>query len=327
MANSATRLLTLIQLLQTRTNQKAADLAAALGVSVRTLHRYMNMLDEMGIPIYTERGPHGGFSLTPGYRMPPLVFTAEEAAVLALGAGLAGELFGSLYADAARAALAKLENVLPESQRQEAAWARRSLVSTGLHRADLQAIVPYLEDLRRAIRSRLRIFIRYGGAGKGGSTHRSVDPYALAFRWGWWYLVGFCHLRRDLRLFRVDRIRELKVLDETFRPPDDFDARVYLEHTFDSSPQIVVRLRFHPEYAFLAEENRLTWDQMAGFADGSIEVSFKVPDAYWGASMALGFGPAAVVVDPPEVQRLTAAWAADVIRQYPPGALEEEAGG
>ena len=79
MANTATRLITLIFLLQNRPNQKASELAEKLGVSLRTVHRYFEMLDEMGIPVYSERGPNGGFSLVRGYKMPPLVFTLEEA--------------------------------------------------------------------------------------------------------------------------------------------------------------------------------------------------------------------------------------------------------
>ena len=92
MTNTATRLITLIMLLQRRPNQKAAELAGALGVSVRSLHRYVGMLEEMGIPLYSERGPAGGFSLVRGYRMPPLVFTPAEAVSISLGARLVGEL-------------------------------------------------------------------------------------------------------------------------------------------------------------------------------------------------------------------------------------------
>jgi len=110
MANSASRLLTLILLLQRQPGEKAADLAAELGVSTRTLHRYLATLDEMGIPIYSERGPYGGFSLVRGYKMPPLVFTPEEAAAVSLGASLVGEMWGRLYQEAAQGALAKLEH-------------------------------------------------------------------------------------------------------------------------------------------------------------------------------------------------------------------------
>ncbi|HHX65747.1 MAG TPA: HTH domain-containing protein, partial [Chloroflexi bacterium] len=82
MSHVATRLLSLILLLQSRRNWKAAHLAAELGVSERTVLRYMSMLDEMGVPVYSERGPYGGFSLMRGYRLPPLLFTPEEATVL-----------------------------------------------------------------------------------------------------------------------------------------------------------------------------------------------------------------------------------------------------
>ena len=117
MTKPASRLITLIMLLQNRSNQKAAGLVDRLGVSVRTLHRYFAMLDEMGIPIYAERGPYGGFSLVRGYKMPPLVFTPEEAAAVSLGTGLVEDLWDNLYRQAAQAALAKLENLLPEQQR------------------------------------------------------------------------------------------------------------------------------------------------------------------------------------------------------------------
>src|SRR5512136_3188331 len=97
MSNSATRLITLIMLLQRQPNRKAADLAEKLGVSVRSLHRYIAMLDEMGIPVYTERGPHGGFSLVRGYKLPPLVFTPQEATAVCLGASLVDEIWGGVY--------------------------------------------------------------------------------------------------------------------------------------------------------------------------------------------------------------------------------------
>src|SRR5512146_3339387 len=122
MPNTATRLITLILLLQRQPGQKAAVLAEQLGVSVRTLHRYIGMLDEMGIPVYSERGPYGGFSLVRGYRMPPLVFTPEEAVAVYLGTSLVREIWGRLYQEAAQGALAKLDNVLPEEQQHEVAW-------------------------------------------------------------------------------------------------------------------------------------------------------------------------------------------------------------
>ena len=112
MTTPATRLITLIMLLQRKPNQTASELAGELGVSVRTLHRYMGMLEKMGIPIYAERGRCGGFSLVRGYKLPPLIFTPQEAVAVYLGASLVGEMWGRLYQEPARGAIAKLDSVL-----------------------------------------------------------------------------------------------------------------------------------------------------------------------------------------------------------------------
>ncbi|MFN2224893.1 MAG: helix-turn-helix transcriptional regulator, partial [Anaerolineae bacterium] len=78
-------MISIILMLQSRGTLKAGELAEELDVSERTIHRYMGMLDELGIPIYSERGPYGGFSLVRGYKLPPLIFTPEEATALYLG--------------------------------------------------------------------------------------------------------------------------------------------------------------------------------------------------------------------------------------------------
>ena len=184
MTNTATRLITLIFLLQNQPNQKASELAEKLGVSLRTVHRYFEMLDEMGIPVYSERGPYGGFSLVRGYKMPPLVFTLEEAVAIVLGTGIVEEMWGELYRDAARGALAKIENLLPDEQAREVTWARGSLIATGMNRSDLKALTPILERLRRAIREHRRVEMKYQTSQVPHPTQRGLDPYALVHRWG-----------------------------------------------------------------------------------------------------------------------------------------------
>ncbi len=260
MTSPASRLITLIMLLQNRPNQKAGELAGKLGVSVRTLHRYFEMLDEMGIPIYSERGPQGGFSLVRGYKMPPLVFTPEEAVAVHLGTSLVGEMWGQLYREAAEGALAKLDNVLPDEQRREAAWARRSLVATGMHRADPSLLSPLLDKIRTGARQQRQVRIRYQGSTSDQTSERLVDPYALAHRSGWWYLVGYCHLRQGLRTFRVDRIQELELLSQKFQERENFDVRAYLEAWFNDQPAVRARLRFEPEAAYIATSNLATWE-------------------------------------------------------------------
>ncbi len=316
MSTTATRLITLIMSLQRQPNQKAVDLAAKLGVSVRTLHRYFGMLDEMGIPIYAERGPYGGFSLVRGYKLPPLIFTPEEAVALYLGTSLVSEMWGKLYQESAQGALAKLENVLPDEQRNEIAWARRTLVATGMHRADPSALAPTLEKLRRAAREGQRVKMQYQSTTGDKATERQVDPYALVHRSGWWYLVGYCHLRDAPRTFRVDRIQSLELLSQSFQPPDNFDIHAYLESKFGDQMVMRAKLRFRPEGAYVAISNRSIWEALEENPDGSVDVVLSAPDLPWLASISLSFATLVTVLEPPELREMVRDWAGAVVEQY-----------
>ena len=101
MANVATRLLSMLFLFQSRRRWTVRELAEELDVSPRTVHRYITMLEELGIPLYSERGPYGGFSLLRSYKLPPIIFTPEEASVLYMGARLVTDFWGKTFQDAA----------------------------------------------------------------------------------------------------------------------------------------------------------------------------------------------------------------------------------
>lgn len=316
MTNTATRLITLIFLLQNQPNQKASELAEKLGVSLRTVHRYFEMLDEMGIPVYSERGPYGGFSLVRGFKMPPLVFTLEEAVAVALGTGLVQELWGDLYREAAHGALAKLENLLPEEQTREVAWARSSLAVTGLHRANLKMQTPALEKLRRAIRELRSVNMLYQTSQVPHPTERGLDPYALVHRWGWWYVIGFCHVRKEIRTFRVDRITEVTLLETRFLKSQEFDLQEYLQTEMNTQPQITARLKFDAVSANIVAGNQSYWQSVEPQADGTVEVTLLSPTLEWAASTVLMYGPAVKVLEPPALRAMVSEWLEVTIQKY-----------
>lgn len=316
MTNTATRLITLIFLLQNQPNQKASELAEKLGVSLRTVHRYFEMLDEMGIPVYSERGPYGGFSLVRGYKMPPLVFTLEEAVAIVLGTGIVEEMWGELYREAARGALAKLENLLPEEQLHEVAWARGSLVATGMNRADLKALTPALEKLRRAIREHRSVDMKYQTSQVPHPAQRGLDPYALVHRWGWWYVIGFCHVHQEVRTFRVDRIFEIALSNTTFAQLSGFTLQDYLKNEMQSQPQVIARLRFEPDAVNIIAGNHSYWETIESKPDGSVEVTFPSPTLEWAASTTLAYGPAVEVLEPLELRAIVAEWLNATMRKY-----------
>ncbi|HND48244.1 MAG TPA: YafY family protein [Anaerolineales bacterium] len=316
MTNTATRLITLIFLLQNQPNQKASELAEKLGVSLRTVHRYFEMLDEMGVPVYSERGPYGGFSLVRGYKMPPLVFTLEEAVAVVLGTGLVQELWGDLYRESANGALAKLENLLPEEQTREVAWARSSLAVTGLHRANLKMQTPALEKLRRAIRELRSVNMLYQTSQVPHPAERGLDPYALVHRWGWWYVIGLCHVHNEVRTFRVDRISEVTLSENIFVKSTGFDLQAYLNMEMQSQPQITARLKFDVASANIVSGNRSYWQNVEPQADGSVEVTFLSPTLEWAASTVLMYGPAVEVLEPPALRSMVAEWLEVTIQKY-----------
>jgi predicted DNA-binding transcriptional regulator YafY len=274
------------------------------------------MLDEMGIPVYSERGPYGGFSLVRGYKMPPLVFTLEEAVAVVLGTGIVEEMWGDLYREAARGALAKLENLLPEEQACEVAWARQSLVATGMNRADLKTLTPALEKLRRAIREHRSVEMNYQSSQVPHPSRRELNPYALVHRWGWWYVVGFCHVHQEVRTFRVDRIFEIALQERTFTPAVDFNLQEHLKNDLQAQTKIVARLRFEPGFADLLAGNHSYWETMERQANGSVEVTFAAPTLEWAASNALAYGPAVEVLEPQALRVMVAEWIEATGRKY-----------
>jgi len=303
MTNVATRLLTLIFLLQKRPSWKSAELAAELDVSPRTILRYMGMLDEMGVPIYSERGPNGGFSLVRGYKLPPLIFSAEEATVLYMGANLIREVWGQTYATAVTSVTAKLDNVLPDDLRAEVAEAQQNLVVlAGLTHGDVRPWEQTIHVLRHCISERCCARIVYHGRSRQGETTRSVEPYALALLWGNWYLVGFCRLREEMRTFRLERIREVTALDERFVRPREFAVRDYLQRTMpQSEPAIRVVVQIAPRAAMAVRERHSDWMELTEHEDGSLTVRFTVAGLGWATGWVLGLGGAAQVLEPPEL--------------------------
>ncbi|KAB8145911.1 YafY family transcriptional regulator [Chloroflexia bacterium SDU3-3] len=316
MANTATRLITLIMLLQRQPNQTAAQLAQELAVSVRTVQRYIAMLEEIGIPVYAERGPHGGYALVRGYKMPPLIFTPEEAVAVSLGTSLLEEIWGRLYQEGARGALAKIENVLPDDQRHEVAWARQNVLSIGTNWLDPNLAVSYLGQLRDAIRERQRICIHYRTRSQPEAEQRDVDPYKLVSRWGWQYCIGYCHARQEPRTFRLDRIVALKRLDQTFPEPTHFDLAAYLASNPFFQATVRVRLRFGAAAAAVVLDNRVYWESIEEQPDGALVVSFTAPDLEAAAGQVLRVGLGSTIIEPEGLRALVHAQASALANHF-----------
>jgi len=215
--------LALLELLQTGGLHTVATLAARLDVDERTLRRYARHLTDLGIPIESRRGRYGGYQLTPGYKLPPLMLTDDEAAAVVLGL-VAGQRTGltSTAGVAADSASAKVRRVLPAALRDRLA----ALLSAAEFTSPAWSATPPGTDvllvLADAARRKQPVEITYT-SWRGGSSARRLEPYGLVFHAGRWYVTGADSLRGSVRTFRLDRIAAATLVDGTFEVPADFD--------------------------------------------------------------------------------------------------------
>jgi predicted DNA-binding transcriptional regulator YafY len=213
----------MLELLQTHHRLTGADLGARLGVDERTVRRYAATLAELGIPVVAARGRYGGYRLSPGYKLPPLMLTDEEAVAVVLGLLAASRLGLETEAPATGIALAKIRRVLPATLSERLAGVQESLGFT-LERREGAArpATATLLSLGAATRANRRVSLTYR-SWRGGVSLRLVDPYGLVFHAGRWYLTGHDHRRGEVRTFRLDRISAVDTGEETFEVPAGFD--------------------------------------------------------------------------------------------------------
>lgn len=206
----ADRLFELVQLIRGRRLSTAAFLAERLEVSLRTVYRDVADLQAQGVPIEGEAGV--GYRLGPGYDLPPLMFSTDEAKALVAAVRIARQRLDGELAAAAEGALSKILAVLP-------AAARAAAESLAIYAPTYNGHDPVrerLERLRGAIEWRRKLHIDYRDE-VGRDSSRTIRPLGC-FHWGAvWTLGAWCEHRNDFRNFRVDRIAGLTLLDETFR--------------------------------------------------------------------------------------------------------------
>jgi len=235
MSQPTTRVLQLLEMLQAREVSGGAELARALEVDRRTLRRYIVMLEELGIPIVTSQGRYGGYQVVPGFKLPPMIFSDDEALALAVGLMAARGLGLAESMPALATARAKLERVFPAKLKSRLRAVDESVALEHTRPATLidQQVLGLLCG---ATQERRRVRMAYQSR-SDEQTEREFDPYGLVFRAGRWYIVGWCHLRRGLRSFRLDRVASASSLTAAFERPAGFDALAYLKSSIAMIPR------------------------------------------------------------------------------------------
>ncbi|HEX2618500.1 MAG TPA: YafY family protein [Phototrophicaceae bacterium] len=315
--NRTDRLLAIVLEIQAKRHTRAEDLAATFEVTKRTIYRDIQALSESGVPIVGMPGE--GYSLVEGYFLPPLTFTADEAIMLLLGTDFAGQNFDAQYRSAAQAANHKIITVLPDKLRREVEYLASSIRFIALNGSS--AYKPEtLQQLRRAIIQRRTVRFRYYARDhvsvdkSDTSSHRDADPYALIHVGGVWLLIAYCHLRHDRRNFRLDRMEDFVVLDQTFTRPADFT----IQPDDDSDERtVIVRALFDPATARRVREIPSFFQTTLEDHPDGLLVTLTVQHPGEVLNWLLSWGSHVRVLDPESLQTMLAHEAAGILKNHP----------
>lgn len=310
MANTSSRTLRLLSLLQTHRYWPGADLAERLEVSVRTLRRDIDRLRELGYPVEANRGVDGGYQLAAGAALPPLVVDDEEAVALAVGlqAAAQGAIVG--IEDSSVRALTKVVQVMPPRLRRRVEALRAMTVPAVWGSAGPTVDPGILTTVAQACRDTERVQFTYTAAG-GERTARHVEPHRLVSLGRRWYLVAYDLTRHDWRSFRLDRLDEPASTGARFRPrelPAD-DAAAFVRAGIDNlpAPYTVEALVHAPAAAVRVRIGR--WGTVEDIDDRRCLLRMTSDSLDWPA-MALGaVGADFEVLSPPELLDHVRDWA------------------
>ncbi len=261
------RALRTLEILQSRPGTTADELAERLGVTERAARRYIGILREAGIAVESARGPHGGYRLRRGTRLPPVLFTQGEALGLVM-AVLDGHPTATDAADSVGSALGKVIQALPEGVGRQAA-ALREHASGAPNRSSTRPDPGTTSDLVAAIAARRSVLVSYHSE-SGRQWEAEVDPWAVVVRRGRWYLLCHSHQADAVRTYRIDRVRTVQQTQHEFTPPEGLDPVATLEENLGTGWEYPTRVVFDAPFADVAPWMRPPMGRLEPAGEGCV---------------------------------------------------------
>jgi len=226
--NRLDRLQAILTTLQSKRIVRAEELANRFEVSLRTIYRDMRALEAGGVPIGAEAGL--GYYIGEGYRVPPVMFTREEARALLVAGKMVDRFTDETIGRHFKDALTKVRSVLDMERKDELDSLEKDIViSPFIYQKPMNTGSLHFDNIQKALTDSFVLEIEYFSRGKGEETKRSVEPIGLTYYADNWHLIGWCRLRKDYRDFRLDRIARLQVLPEKYKRFKHPRLKEYLE--------------------------------------------------------------------------------------------------
>jgi len=295
----------IVALLQTNYMINAGKLGELLETSPRNIKAYIESLRMEGVPIEGMSGKNGGYYLSEDYKFQPPKLDEVEYSALLLAEEFLNKTNGFTYENEIKTAFAKIKaaqgKVIDTSHPTD-----QGDFADSRGKADItKKTGDYLHTIQQAILHRNSIRMEYDNPIKKQSTIRKLDPYNLIFRDSSWYVIGYCHLREKIRMFKLMRIEGIEVLsDDTYKIKDDYSPHTYLQDTFTliKGKQRTVEIQFyHPASVWVSEKSWLPTQKIITRKDDSIIFRARVDGLEEIKKWVLGFGRLARVIKPQEL--------------------------
>ena len=294
------RLLYILNLLRSRHSLRAADLSRECQVSERTIYRDIISLSSANVPIYFD----DGYKLLTDAFLPPLNLSLEDYIVLKLGLGSSPLSINTPLGKSAKRVLAKIDASLSPDVKNRLGDLGDPLRITLKTTVDLTKLGLIFNLIEQSILNRRTIRLDYDAL-ESGKSSREIDPYALIFRRHSWYLLGFCHLREEIRIFRLNRIYKVTLTDKSFEKKPDFSIEKFFKDSWEiyQGEPTEVKLRFFGKAVKVIESGQHhSSENLNKQEDGSLLYSVRVSGIEEISRWILGFGDMAEVLEPKELR-------------------------
>ncbi|TGD81624.1 helix-turn-helix transcriptional regulator [Hymenobacter wooponensis] len=296
--NRFDRVTALLIQLQAKRKVSGPALAEKFGVSLRTIYRDLRTLEEAGVPLIGEPGI--GYSLAEGYRLPPVMFTREEATALLTAEKLATHLTDAPTAQLSGAAMDKVRAVLRGPDRDHLDHLAPHIRVLGPR--DQANRPPVYQQLVAAIAMHRVVHLRYQAAENEASTIRDIEPISLSLS-RQWHVVAYCRLRQTIRHFRLDRIQDLELRPEVFEVRPNLLQQHWTAQASRQRERVV--LRFQPAALLPAlvqhlhdTKHQYGWAHEQRLPDGQLEMTLFIGELHYLATWLLPYAGALTIVEP-----------------------------
>jgi predicted DNA-binding transcriptional regulator YafY len=303
------RLLAITMLLLNRKRITAAELAEYFEVSMRTIYRDIEAINQAGIPIVAYQGAGGGLGIMENYKIDRRIFSAEDinSIIIALK-GASTTLDDQTFANA----MAKLKILVPEVE--EKSLQPDQLILDFSPWGGNKSQQAKIDLIKKAINESLLVVFNYTNF-QGETVVRLVEPMVLILKSFTWYCYGYCRIRDDYRNFRLSRMKELKATEEHFQRREKCLDNLRLEHEWRPMRMIELILRFTPRLRALVEDH-FDAEKVTIEPDGYLRVKTEFPDDEWSSRFILSYGDEVEVLEPEDFRELIREKARRVAEMY-----------